>query len=81
MRIVEAVCETCAQRGPVAMFATLADGTQLALCRDCSEVPERAQAFVARYQAGRHLMDTANHVGAEPSTHGTSNRPPDRAAN
>ena len=59
MMIVEAVCDTCAQRGPVAVFATLADGTQLALCRGCSEIPERGQAFVARYHAGRKLPGTA----------------------
>lgn len=78
--IVEAVCASCTEHGPVAIFATLADGTQLALCRSCSEIPERAQAFVARYHAGRKLPGTAHPVASAPPFQGASDCPADRAA-
>lgn len=80
MMIVEAVCATCTERGPVAIFATLADGTQLALCRGCSEVLERARGFVARYHAERDLPDMARSITTEPQIREARDRPAARAA-
>jgi len=46
-------CTSCAQDGPIIVYARLADGRTIALCPRCAASPARVRTFLARYRAGQ----------------------------